>query len=168
MERNSVNNSFVYQIRVLKIEELERALTLIHHVFMEFEAPDYSEAGIQTFVDFIEFHSLKNKIEDNDLKFWGCFDNETIVGVIAMKKSTHISLLFVDNNYHRKGIAKNLFKTVLTTIKKASDIKEITVNSSPYAVKAYHKLGFQDTTLEKVVDGIRFTPMKFILRENNV
>jgi len=36
----------------------------------------------------------------------------------------------------------------------------MTVNSSPYAVPIYHKLGFKDTGSEQVVNGLRFTPME--------
>ena len=38
-------------------------------------------------------------------------------------------------------------------------VEEITVNSSPYAVEAYRRLGFVDVDNEKLLDGIRFTPM---------
>ena len=37
----------------------------------------------------------------------------------------------------------------------------ITVNSSPYAVPVYHKLGFVDTDVEQISDGMRYTPMKY-------
>ena len=40
--------------------------------------------------------------------------------------------------------------------------KEITVNSSRYAVGFYHKLGFTDVEKEQLTDGIRYTPMKYI------
>ncbi|CCL11870.1 N-acetyltransferase GCN5 [Clostridioides difficile] len=43
------------------------------------------------------------------------------------------------------------------------NLTEITVNSSPYAVEVYHKLGFKDTAVEQIVDGIRFTPMKLLI-----
>lgn len=42
-----------------------------------------------------------------------------------------------------------------------SSSKTITVNSSPYAVPVYHKLGFIDTDTEQLSDGIRYIPMKF-------
>ena len=43
-----------------------------------------------------------------------------------------------------------------------------TVNSSPYAVPVYHKLGFIDMDSEQLSDGIRFTPMKFERYRDNV
>ena len=38
----------------------------------------------------------------------------------------------------------------------------ITVNSSPYAVLVYRKLGFVETDTEQLADGMRYTPMKFV------
>ncbi|WP_394922858.1 GNAT family N-acetyltransferase [uncultured Robinsoniella sp.] len=35
----------------------------------------------------------------------------------------------------------------------------ITVNSSPFAVPAYHHLGFTDTGSKKVTNGLRYTTM---------
>ena len=43
-----------------------------------------------------------------------------------------------------------------------SEKNVFTVNSSPYAVPIYHKLGFVDTNTEQLASGMRYTPMKFI------
>ncbi|WP_347567129.1 GNAT family N-acetyltransferase [Alistipes finegoldii] len=42
-------------------------------------------------------------------------------------------------------------------------VSRITVNSSPYAVEIYRRLGFTATDAERVTDGIRFTPMTYLL-----
>ena len=41
----------------------------------------------------------------------------------------------------------------------------ITVNSSRYAVPIYQNLGFIKTEEEKEQDGLKFTPMKLILKD---
>ena len=41
----------------------------------------------------------------------------------------------------------------------------ITVNSSRYAVSIYQNLGFIKTEEEKEQDGLKFTPMKLILKD---
>lgn len=41
----------------------------------------------------------------------------------------------------------------------------ITVNSSRYAVPIYEKLGFVKMEEEKEQDGLKFTPMKLILKD---
>ena len=42
-------------------------------------------------------------------------------------------------------------------------VSRVTVNAAPYGIGFYHKLGFQDTGLEMQQDGIRYTPMEFVL-----
>ena len=44
----------------------------------------------------------------------------------------------------------------------------ITVNSSRYGVIIYEKLGFIKIEEEKEQDGLKFTPMKLILKFNNI
>lgn len=156
-----MNNLFKYEIRELVLGDLRVALQLVRNVFMKFEAPDYSDEGIKTFIDFIEIDSISKMFKEDILKFWGCFDNDKIIGVIAIRNPSHISMLFVDGRYHKQGIGRKLFKEALMTIKNNVAIDKITVNSSPYAVEVYHKLGFKDNNIEQTVDGIRFTPMQF-------
>jgi GNAT superfamily N-acetyltransferase len=85
------------------------------------------------------------------------------VGVIASRPPCHISLLFVDKQFHRKGLAKAMFNEVLSYYLPFTECTEVTVNSSPYAVEAYHRMGFADTAAEQEVNGIRFVPMKCLL-----
>jgi len=40
----------------------------------------------------------------------------------------------------------------------------ITVNSSRYAIPIYKKLGFEKIDEEKEKDGIKFTPMRLVLK----
>jgi len=65
--------------------------------------------------------------------------------------------LAADKKYQKQGIGKSLFKIV---IQKATK-DEVTVNSSPFAVDIYKKLGFECIDHEQLVDGIRFVPMLY-------
>lgn len=135
----------------LSKNDLEPALELAWEVFLEFEAPDYSQEGIDEFRHFL----LDKKALDK-LRFFGVCQGTSLLGILAMRQ-THISLLFVKREFHRKGIAKLLFQAVLKQIK--SDT--ITVNSSPYAVEIYQKLGFHPVGPEQTTNGIRYTPMVY-------
>ena len=144
------------KIRELIESEFDTALQLAWTVFQEYESPDYSEEGIQAFW---------NSIHDADyikmLRIYGAFENKNMVGMIATRSSgSHVALFFVDGTYHRKGIGRQLFEKACSDNTSGS----ITVNSSPYAVEVYHHLGFTDTDIEKVTDGLRYTPMAFHLK----
>lgn len=77
--------------------------------------------------------------------------------------SVYLSESFdVEKACHRQGIARALFSTLRDHCRTAPDTPRITVNSSPYAVGAYRRLGFRATGDERTVDGIRFTPMEYL------
>lgn len=139
-------------------------LDLVWRVFEEFEAPEYAADGIREFRDFIAADAVKARMSANELLLWGCWEDDEIVGMIATKPPCHVALLFVDKNYHRRGIAKSLYHTALDYYIGNSTYNEMTVNSSPYAVEIYHKLGFVDVSGEQTVNGLRFVPMKHVFR----
>ena len=163
-----MEKSFQLEYKEIKQEELPETLELVHKVFDEFEAPYYSEEGIASFYKFIDINNMSEQYSNGSLYFYVCFVNDIIVGMIAVKDFVHISLLFVDKHYHRQGIARSLFDHIIQICKeKNPSLKMITVNSSPYAVDVYHKLGFSNVSSEQVVDGIKFTPMELKIEKNN-
>ena len=145
-----------YSISEMTHDRLYETLSLVRDVFMEYEAPDYSEEGIEEFLRFLDPDEITDMIEDEKMRIWICEFNDEIVGMLA-GRNDHINLLFVRGDHHRKGIAMCLLNTMI----KHYDPVEITVNSSPYALEAYRKLGFTETGSEKLENGIRFTPMKW-------
>lgn len=152
-----------YSIQQLDTVHLQDALRLVWDVFLEFEAPDYCEEGAREFKSFIAYDSIQENMLNNGYLMWGCYDGQKIVGVLATRLPCHISLLFVDKQYHRQGIARQLF-AIMLDFYKSSGCTEITVNSSPYAREAYHRLGFVDTDTDQTVNGIRFVPMKYQMK----
>ena len=145
------------QIRKLNSDEIASALKLTLEVFMEFEAPDYSQEGIEEFERF-----LNNQPEIDKLHFFGALYQDSLSGIIAMRND-HICLLFVKKEFHRKGIAKALFRHIL----EQTQSEKITVNSSPYAIEVYKRLGFTATNTEQITNGIRYTPMVFTANPKN-
>ena len=135
-------------IKKLNRDETQNALCLVWNVFLEYEAPDYTQEGIETF-----YKSIHDENYLSMLSVYGAFIGEELVGVIATRNGgKHIALFFVDGKHHRQGIGKQLFDAV--------QVDEMTVNSSLYAVPVYHKLGFRDTGTEQAVNGVRFIPME--------
>ena len=137
---------------------------MIWDVFCEFEAPEYSEKGIKVFKYFINPQRLANDIRDNGFKIYCCFEGDILIGILALRNQKHISLLFVKKSHHKRGIAKELVRIIIEYMQIANPhVHEITVNSSPYAVEVYKKLGFTATDTMQEKDGIIYMPMsKFI------
>lgn len=142
---------------------------MIWEVFEEFEAPEYGETGIRIFKEFIDPLRLVNEVRKNTLRLICCFEGETLVGVLALRNLSHISLLFVKKSHHRKGIAKGLLNQALEHIAALSPCKnELTVNSSPYAVDIYKRMGFFPIDEMQEKDGIIYLPMKRILSSTEI
>ena len=132
--------------------DLPQALALVERVFMAFEAPEYSTEGIQTFLTF-----LQDAKAIAALRFYGAWEKDMLLGVLATRGGSHIALFFVDAAHQGQGIGRALFEAA----KSACSVGRMTVNSSPYAVEIYRRLGFSPLSDEQVRDGIRFTPMQY-------
>lgn len=134
-----------WAVRELRDSEHARAMKLVWRVFSEFEAPDYSAEGIEEFRRYIQPGSIGEQVAGDEP-----------VSLLAVRPPLHISLLFIDKRYHRQGCTRALWdaaRRALPTQKRA------TVNSSPYALEAYRRLGFRESGPEQTVNGLRFTPM---------
>ena len=141
-----------YPVRRLSREEIPAALELCWQVFSEFEAPEYPQEGVAAFRA-----SLDDQERTRRLQFYGAFHGDALVGVLCMRVPQHIAGFFVNSAYQRRGIGKRLFTAMTQDYSKQA----FTVNSSPYAVEVYRHLGFAPTDGEQIIDGLRFTPMKY-------
>ena len=146
--------------RKIVTSELKDALTLVKAVFMRFEAPEYPSEGVAAFLEYIEPDAITEKVNNGELTFWGCFKDDDIIGVCASRSVNHVCLMFVDEAFHRLGIARRLFDLMVKDVKLLGDYSDITVNSSPYAVPFYRSVGFIETSPEKTINGIRHIPMR--------
>lgn len=137
----------------LRNKNINEVIQLIKQTFLEFVAPDYDESGIKNFFKFAEDEDLLKQ-----LVFYAAFQNDKITGILAVDvKLNHICLFFVDKDLQNTGIGTALFKSFLNEFMP----KAVTVNSSPFAVKVYEKLGFTATGSRRVSDGIVYIPMRY-------
>lgn len=156
-----------YEIRKITGNDVDDALALALDVFMEFEAPDYKPEGVETFKQFIRSEELINGFKSGTSPMYAAFDDGKIIGLIGMRANkTHINLVFVKKEYHRKGVATAIFRYLLDDLlKEDPSLSEITLNSSPYGLPFYRHLGFVEQSEEREEDGMRFTPMKYAVKE---
>lgn len=80
------------EIRQLPANEYDKALDLSLDVFIECGRKDFDEEGLETFKNFIY-----NKQLVNELTFYGAFDGESLIGVIATKTRENISPYSLSN-----------------------------------------------------------------------
>lgn len=149
-----------YEIRFAYNEEWQEAMTIAWKTFLKFEACDYSERGIQSFQEFITDETLRKMFIKGEYRLLVALKDKKIVGIISVRDGSHISLLFVDEMFHKKGIGRLLVHTLGKYLKQEEGKTKMTVNAAPYAIGFYHKLGFVDIQTEQETDGIRYTPME--------
>ena len=144
--------------------KLREALDVVWEICEKYEAPVDEEIGIKTFRHVIEYGNMVEKVNQGEMIFWGCYLNNYLVGVIALRTGQHISLLFVREKFHRLGVARRLVRVAVShLVNQEPEIRAVTVNSSPFAVEFYKKIGFVPLGPERTEDGIRFTSMRMTI-----
>lgn len=144
--------------------EWDDAMALAWRTFMKFEATDYTQEGIKSFQDFITDNVLYRMFVIGLYQLFAAFDGNKMVGMISLRNQTHISLLFVDERYHKMGVGRNLIEYICNYVLCEEGHDHVTVNAAPYAVDFYHKVGFCDTHDEEINEGIRYTPMERVFK----
>ncbi len=156
-----------YLIRKINPCEVKQAMDLVLEVFMEFEAPDYAQTGVDSFKrDIVNNESYLESVKNGSCPIYAAFDGSTMIGLIGMRScKTHINLVFTKKEYHRQGVATSIFNYLLSDVlSENKELKAITLNSSPYGLPFYLHLGFEAMSDEQEIDGIRFTPMKYTIK----
>jgi len=147
-------------IRKLSEADIPEALSLAWKVFTEYESPDYSDEGTESFRK-----SINDPVYLTGLDYYGILKESKLVAICAIRvEKRHICFMFVDGSYHRRGLGSRLIRHVLNEYKGES----VTLNSSPYGLPFYKAVGFVATDEEKTIDGIRFTPMKYSENQESV
>ena len=152
-----------FQIRKAQKEDWEDAMELAFKTFLKYEGFEYGAEGIRNFAEFVTDESLKKMFLLGEYLLFVAVEEENIIGLISLRSGNHISLLFVDSDYHRCGVGTSLIKYLQSYLLMHTRHQKMTVNAAPYGIPFYHKLGFKDTGYETKKDGIIYTPMEFYL-----
>lgn len=142
-----------YTIRKATADDICLALDLALRVFMKFEAPDYEIGAVDKFkADCIENIDYINNYRTEKHLMLIAFDGDKIIGVINERGNGHISMVFVDDAYHRQGIAIAMMEQMVCELK-LRGYDKITINSSPYGLPFYLHFGFVPTDIGQRKDG---------------
>ena len=143
--------------------ELPQISALMEAVFREFIAPGYSPQGTEEFLEYIHPAAIAYRTKRNH--FLRVAEvNKKIVGALEVRNYNHLSLLFVDSQFQRQGIARTLVSQAIIICQMDNpDLKEITVHSAPEAVVVYKAMNFRCIGEEQIINGIRFIPMRYDL-----
>jgi GNAT superfamily N-acetyltransferase len=157
--RQDMAGGRILKYRPMMPGEEDDVCRLVNRVFQTFVAPQYSQEGVAQFLGYSQPEAMAARTRANHFVLVAQTDG-TLVGAIEIRHCSHISLLFVDGRFQKQGIARELIRRALELCTgDLADPNTMTVNSSPNAVSAYQRLGFQLSGPEQTVNGIRFVPM---------
>ena len=136
---------------------------LVRRVFDLSVAPLYTEKGQRSFKEYADPEELSHRVHTDHFVLLALADNDT-VGMIEVRRYRHVSLLFVQPEFQGKGVGGELLGISAGLCRQADpQLREMTVNSSPNAQRAYERMGFAPTGGEQNIKGVRFIPMKKVL-----
>lgn len=152
-----------FEVRSAYRHEWDDAMALAWKTFLRFEADVYSPEGVRNFEDFITDTTLYRMFVMGTYQMFVALSEGEIIGMITLRNRTHISLLFVDERYHRRGVGRALMEYLENYLLTEIGASRVTVNASPYGEPFYHRLGFRDLRPREEKSGIIYTPMEFVL-----
>lgn len=158
-----MSSNLPYEIRTASRDDWEPAMGLAWKTFLKFEAGDYTPEGIRSFQDFLTDNGLFRMYAEGKYPLFVAFDGEQLIGMITLRNENHISLLFVDERYHRQGVGRTLLNYAFRYVSTQLGKKRVTVFAAPYGCEFYHKLGFRDLGPQMHKDGIFYTPMEYFI-----
>jgi GNAT superfamily N-acetyltransferase len=135
---------------------------LIRAVYDIYIAPENEPRGNEQFIDFITPANILARVQDHTDAVTTCKIDGVIAGVLSVRDGNHISLLFVDEQHHGKGIARRMILDFIAR-NKPLGIHELTVNASPFSVGIYERLGFARESALLELHGIRFVRMRKVI-----
>lgn len=158
--KQTSNKQTSYEVKWAEAKNWAPAMKMVWKTFLKFEAADYTEEGIQNFLDFITDKQLYQSFLDGSYQMMVALDEERIIGVASVRNRNHLSLLFVDEEYHKQGVGKTLLKRMCEYLENEEGERYMSLTSAPYAVNFYRKMGFHIVKPEEEVAGIRITSME--------
>ena len=147
-----------YEIAYAGESEWEEAMQLAWRTFLKFEAGEYGKVGTKNFFNFITGDLLRQMFLAGSYRLAVAKIEGEIVGIASLRGERHISLLFVDERFHRQGIGTALLAFLQKDVIRNGNCV-MSVNAAPYGVPFYEKIGFTATSDLQMADGITFVPM---------
>lgn len=151
------------EIRWAKPEEWAPAMKMIWKTFLKYEGKEYSEEGIRNFFEFITDDDLYVSFLKGDYQMMVALEEERVIGAASVRNYNHLSLLFVDEEYHHRGVGSRLMMRMCDYLKREAGEKYVSLYAAPCAVNFYRKLGFRIVRPEGEYSGVRVISMEKVL-----
>ena len=148
-----------YDIRWAREDEWSPAMKMIWRTFLEYDGKDYTEEGIRNFFEFITDGDLYESFLKGKYQMMVALAGGIVIGAGSIRSRNHLSLLFVDGDYHHRGVGSAIMYRLFDYLQREAGERYMSLKAAPYAVDFYRKLGFTTVRPEEEYSGIRVTSM---------
>ena len=148
-----------YEIRWARESEWSSSMKMIWRTFLEYDGKDYTQEGIRSFFEFITDDDLYVSFLKGKYQMMVALADGEVIGAGSIRSRNHLSLLFVDGAYHRRGVGSAIMARLFDYLEREAGERYMSLKAAPYAVDFYRKLGFTTVRPEEEYSGIRVTSM---------
>lgn len=139
--------SFKTELRPFKTSDAAELIQFIKEDLIHVNGKNYTQKQIESIVAYYTPEQMIKLSEEADRLFLVAVLNNRPVGTASLVNN-EVHMVFVDRNFHGKGIGKNLIERI-EKVAKENGISKLKVNSSLNAPGFYQKLGFKVTDSNK-------------------
>jgi ribosomal protein S18 acetylase RimI-like enzyme len=130
---------------------------------------EFTDDGWDLFLRLISKQTQQGLIADSQFCYWLAYynepDQEQLVGVLTSKNQFHLFHFFILPEYQNQGIGKQLWTHYLFHLP-APPPQLVSVKASDFALGFYQKLGFIAQQPRCVENGLAYTLMHYVRRDN--
>ncbi|HEY0230502.1 MAG TPA: GNAT family N-acetyltransferase [Dokdonella sp.] len=149
------------RIRLAGVADAAAISALVIEAARRFVFPDQSPAAIEHLLAWMGAQAIGERIASGHRHHVAEID-QAVVGVVGTRDDCHVHLLFVDERFQRRAIARQLWNAALAACCASTrPPARITVASSAHAVPVYRRLGFVDDGAPVCKDDVVAIPMVF-------
>jgi len=146
-------------IREAGIKDADAISGMISVLSEKFITCDFSDEGREQLLASMTPTAITKYIQNGD-RYHVAENDDGIMGVVSIRKNSHLYHLFVAETHQRRGLAKALWEKAMTEALHRGNPGEFTVNSSQYALPVYERLGFVAQSRPITKHGVTYTPMR--------
>ena len=152
------------QIRRATVTDAECISTLLTTLSKRFIAAGLSNEGVNNLLDSMTPSAVRGFFTEGYRYHVGTVD-QNIIGVVGTRDNSHLFHLFVDEKFHGKRYASELWQTGREACLDAGNPGYFTVNSSLNAQEVYKRWGFVPLGGIREGGGVRDIPMRMELSD---
>jgi len=140
--------------------DIEAVSTICCTAFSRSIADTLPEEGKTTFANIAASNAFLGRMKGDNLMLVAENDKK-IEGIIELKESRHVAMLFITPERQKKGIGRKLLSSAL----KHAKVGTVTVSASLPSIPAYEKYGFECKGEVKESAGLIYQPMEVKLNK---